>query len=229
MGIARARRRTCTWSTSGHGHRRVRAAVRRFDLPIIDGLVVARRAAGPAGDRPAARPAGRPAAGATLRAQAGLREAGLADRRERRARRGGDSRRRHGGGAAGRRAVRRARCSRTSSLQPTLRERVPDHRLRGSAVRRARVRRRRAAAGPRGRRADGRRARRGSSGRVAPARRRAATSGGRVARKERYLVGLDVGTSKVAAIVGEILDDGERSTSSASASPSRRASAAASS
>ncbi len=29
-----------------------------------------------------------------------------------------------------------------------------------------------------------------------------------MARKERYLVGLDVGTSKVAAIVGEILDDG---------------------
>jgi len=29
-----------------------------------------------------------------------------------------------------------------------------------------------------------------------------------VARKERYLVGLDVGTSKIAAIVGEILEDG---------------------
>jgi cell division protein FtsA len=29
-----------------------------------------------------------------------------------------------------------------------------------------------------------------------------------VARKERYLVGLDVGTSKISAIVGEITDDG---------------------
>jgi cell division protein FtsA len=29
-----------------------------------------------------------------------------------------------------------------------------------------------------------------------------------VARKERYLVGLDVGTSKVTAVVGEIMDDG---------------------
>src|SRR3954466_8288895 len=29
-----------------------------------------------------------------------------------------------------------------------------------------------------------------------------------VARKERYLVGLDVGTSKIAAIVGEMTDDG---------------------
>jgi cell division protein FtsA len=29
-----------------------------------------------------------------------------------------------------------------------------------------------------------------------------------VARRERYLVGLDVGTSKIAAIVGEVLDDG---------------------
>jgi hypothetical protein len=29
-----------------------------------------------------------------------------------------------------------------------------------------------------------------------------------VARKERYLVGLDVGTSKVTAIVGEVMDDG---------------------
>ncbi|HEX6323008.1 MAG TPA: cell division protein FtsA, partial [Vicinamibacterales bacterium] len=29
-----------------------------------------------------------------------------------------------------------------------------------------------------------------------------------MARRERYLVGLDVGTSKVAAIVGETMDDG---------------------
>ena len=29
-----------------------------------------------------------------------------------------------------------------------------------------------------------------------------------MARRERYLVGLDVGTSKVAAIVGELMDDG---------------------
>ena len=29
-----------------------------------------------------------------------------------------------------------------------------------------------------------------------------------MARKERYLVGLDVGTSKVAAVVGELMDDG---------------------
>ena len=29
-----------------------------------------------------------------------------------------------------------------------------------------------------------------------------------MARKERYLVGLDVGTSKVTAVVGEIMDDG---------------------
>jgi len=29
-----------------------------------------------------------------------------------------------------------------------------------------------------------------------------------VARRERYVVGLDVGTSKVAAVVGELLDDG---------------------
>ena len=29
-----------------------------------------------------------------------------------------------------------------------------------------------------------------------------------MARKERYLVGLDVGTSKIAAIVGEMTDDG---------------------
>ena len=29
-----------------------------------------------------------------------------------------------------------------------------------------------------------------------------------MARKERYLVGLDVGTSKVSAIVGELMDDG---------------------
>ena len=30
-----------------------------------------------------------------------------------------------------------------------------------------------------------------------------------MARKDRYLVGLDVGTSKITAIVGEIMDDGE--------------------
>ncbi|SVC72657.1 uncharacterized protein METZ01_LOCUS325511, partial [marine metagenome] len=30
-----------------------------------------------------------------------------------------------------------------------------------------------------------------------------------VTRKDRYLVGLDVGTSKITAIVGEIMDDGE--------------------
>ena len=29
-----------------------------------------------------------------------------------------------------------------------------------------------------------------------------------MARKERYLVGLDVGTSKITAIVGEMTDDG---------------------
>ena len=29
-----------------------------------------------------------------------------------------------------------------------------------------------------------------------------------MARKERYLVGLDVGTSKIAAIVGEMMEDG---------------------
>ncbi|MBE3031628.1 MAG: cell division protein FtsA, partial [Actinobacteria bacterium] len=29
-----------------------------------------------------------------------------------------------------------------------------------------------------------------------------------MARKERYLVGLDVGTSKISAIVGEMTDDG---------------------
>ena len=34
------------------------------------------------------------------------------------------------------------------------------------------------------------------------------TNGGYVGRKDRYLVGLDVGTSKVCAIVGELLDDG---------------------
>jgi cell division ATPase FtsA len=31
-----------------------------------------------------------------------------------------------------------------------------------------------------------------------------------VGRKERYLVGLDVGTSKISAIVGEATDDGAR-------------------
>jgi cell division protein FtsA len=31
---------------------------------------------------------------------------------------------------------------------------------------------------------------------------------GDVGRKDRYLVGLDVGTSKVCAIVGELVDDG---------------------
>ena len=30
-----------------------------------------------------------------------------------------------------------------------------------------------------------------------------------MARKDRYLVGLDVGTSKITAIVGEIMDDRE--------------------
>ena len=30
-----------------------------------------------------------------------------------------------------------------------------------------------------------------------------------MARKDRYLVGLDVGTSKITALVGEIMDDGE--------------------
>ena len=34
------------------------------------------------------------------------------------------------------------------------------------------------------------------------------SKGGSVARKERYLVGLDVGTSKISAIVGEATDDG---------------------
>jgi cell division protein FtsA len=34
-------------------------------------------------------------------------------------------------------------------------------------------------------------------------------SGGAVARKERYLVGLDVGTSKVTAVVGEVMDEGQ--------------------
>jgi cell division ATPase FtsA len=29
-----------------------------------------------------------------------------------------------------------------------------------------------------------------------------------MARRQRYLVGLDVGTSKVAAIVGEVMDEG---------------------
>ena len=35
-----------------------------------------------------------------------------------------------------------------------------------------------------------------------------AVNGGSVARKEQYLVGLDVGTSKIAAIVGEAMEDG---------------------
>src|SRR5256885_8831129 len=44
---------------------------------------------------------------------------------------------------------------------------------------------------------------------MAPAPRRSGCrTGDLVARKERYLVGLDVGTSKIAAIVGEITDDG---------------------
>ena len=38
--------------------------------------------------------------------------------------------------------------------------------------------------------------------------RRGAADGGRVARKEHYLVGLDVGTSKMAAIVAEALEEG---------------------
>ena len=32
--------------------------------------------------------------------------------------------------------------------------------------------------------------------------------GGRVARNEQYIVGLDVGSSKVTAIVGEAMEDG---------------------
>src|SRR6185369_16682956 len=39
-------------------------------------------------------------------------------------------------------------------------------------------------------------------------RRRRDRTGGSVARKERYVVGLDVGTSKVTAVVGEVLDSG---------------------
>ena len=37
---------------------------------------------------------------------------------------------------------------------------------------------------------------------------RQAVNGGSVARREQYVVGLDVGTSKVAAIVGEAMPDG---------------------
>ena len=49
---------------------------------------------------------------------------------------------------------------------------------------------------------------RGSRRRRAARQRNRQQCGGRVARKERYLVGLDVGTSKVTAVVGEMLDDG---------------------
>jgi cell division protein FtsA len=48
-----------------------------------------------------------------------------------------------------------------------------------------------------------------------------------VAQKERYVVGLDVGTSKVAAIVGEMMDDRTLEIIGLGAAPIRRASGAA--
>ena len=156
-----------------------------------------RRRRRPADDRRGARRAGgardRRAAAAT-----GHRAAAVADRRRRRARR------------------RRCFCSDDPALlhlgedqflerlqsyldlAPALRERVPDidyvdlrfdermyvRPAAAKAVERPRRGSRRTQAGSAGRREE------------------------RVARKERYLVGLDVGTSKVTAVVGEMLDDG---------------------
>ena len=71
------------------------------------------------------------------------------------------------------------------------------HRLRGPAVRRARLR-----APPRGRRAQHPGS--GQPGAVAGP----GPLENNVARRERYLVGLDVGTSTVCCVVGEALDDG---------------------
>ena len=80
------------------------------------------------------------------------------------------------------------------------------HRLRGFEVRRAHLRAGRPAS--RAGRATWRRRRAGSgaSGGDGAQTVRSAASEAVVARKERYLVGLDVGTSKVTAVVGEMLD-----------------------
>ena len=88
-------------------------------------------------------------------------------------------------------------CSRTWMSPRAARARA-GHRLRGSAVRRAGVR----AAGV-GEDAIDPPCIDGGTATTSPVER-----GSHVARKERYLVGLDVGTSKIAAIVGEMTDDG---------------------
>jgi hypothetical protein len=163
-----------------------------FDLPIIDGLVAAPY--GPADHRRGARRA-RGARDRRALGPQGPRAAPLADRRPRRARRGR--------AAAGRRCAASPPGKRSSSSACSRawisRRRCASacgHRLRGPAVRRTRLRapgvdKRWAVFGPLGMWGGLQTRRRGEQ----------------VARKEHGLVGLDVGTSKIAAIVGEITED----------------------
>ena len=173
-----------------------------LDLPIVDGLAAA-PADGGIDDRRGARRAGgarhRGAAGEAGRSRRRLSQIDVTDVHnaavilERRS--GGDSPRRRPvpAAAASRTSSSRRRCASASPDIDYVDLRFDDRDLRAAGGRAPRRPRRGSATGSR-EQADGR-----------------AETGGRVARKERYLVGLDVGTSKVTAVVGEMLDgDGAR-------------------
>ena len=178
----------------GHGDRRVRSAVPRVRSadhrrarPVAE--------EGQAGDRRASAPSWRRACIDSVSHAQAIATTALADRRLRPARRRRAARRRLGAAASRRGAVRRAPAVVPRGRLGAARS-GGGHRLRRLAVRRSRVRRSRAA-------------RPGTVEAAADRRRLAQRSeGGSVARKERYLVGLDVGTSKITAIVGEMTDDG---------------------
>ena len=168
-----------------------------FDLPIVDGLAVravaaSRRSTTRAPTWPRA-PSRR--CGATTRSAARVSQIDVSDAH--------DAvvllERRSGAPAPRRRAVPRAAASRTS----TSRRRC------ASACRRSTTwicgSTTACTCGPRGRRGRAPAVSRPDAAGPSPA----SNEERNVARRERYLVGLDVGTSKVTAIVGEMLDDGE--------------------
>ena len=185
MGIGRLGTAMYLVDAQGRDRRRVRAGLRRHrpaDHRRPGGVAAGRRL-----DRRRARA---PIRGARHRGAAARPE--LAKRVSQidvvePARRGRDSRRRHGAAAARRHRLRGAAAAIPRSRAGAARARRGD-RLRGLAVRRTVVR------------APGRRR--------AAQRRRSKATGGIVARHERYVVGLDIGTSKVCTVVGELLDDG---------------------
>ena len=170
-----------------------------FDLPIIDGLAAARRLARRRVVDEAPRRRWRRGVIAALQARPDLAERvsqiDVSDAHDAVVMLEGDT-------ALLRLGEERVRRSHAGVSRPgagAARARV-GHRLRGSAVRRTVVRE----AGRSAATSDAARGRGDvtRSARAEPDRRRS------LARQERYVVGLDIGTSKVCTVVGELLDDG---------------------